>query len=383
MKKTMTAFVILSALVLSGCVVGVSSVQPPHARYYGHPSLVVIPGTYVYAMADVDDDIYFHVGWWWRQWDGRWYTSRHHDHGWNHYRGVPAFYREVDPRWREYYRHRRWHGHPWACERIPASRVQQDWHRWQNTRHWEREKNWGVQGFRPEPYRQARLTEPQRDRHEDWKPHSRREDRRFGNGSESNRRREFAREQEGSRNGRPYFGNLRTDGETAHGRENQHGRQGGSFKQVRGDDVNSERQADEHIRRRQDRRPTQSIFDRPRRNSAGSTEQSEPQSLHRNRDFFGQERGKPEGMKQQRREQFRQRRESGNASPVSRERQRETHSEQVQRDESGSRLPRFERREREVGQERNRETLNRRRPPRDRSQTESIADDPPSIPQAQ
>lgn len=379
MKKTLAAFVILSALVLSGCVVGVSSVQPPHARYYGHPSLVVIPGTYVYAMTDVDDDIFFHVGWWWRQWDGRWYTSRHHDRGWNHYRGVPAFYREVDPRWREYYRHRRWHGHPWACERIPASRVQQDWHRWQNTRHWEREKNWGVQGFRPEPYRQARLSEPQRNRHEDRQRHSRREDRRLGNGSESDRRQEFARENEASRAGIPFFGNHGRGDRDTQGFERGRSRERRDNRPLPGIDRQrrevgaEEAQTGERRDERRSARNRQPFREHQTRDAEkieapNDRELRGQQGFRRNRPVLGQGQGESGLPDQPRQERFRERQANGAESPLFQGRQSEARAERLQADDSGLRQHRSSSRHREVEQERQqnperrRDGHNRRRP---------------------
>ncbi len=376
MKKTLATFVILSALALQGCVVGVSAVQPPHARYYGHPSLVVIPGTYVYAMTDVTDDIYFHVGWWWRLWDGRWYKSRHYDRGWSHYRGVPGFYREVDPRWRDFYRHRNWHGHPWTCERIPAPRVQSDWHRWQDSRHWEREKNWGVKGFRPEPYRHAALAEQERDgsRFREADRH-----RQARSQASPDRRREFSRDKETARPGLPFFGNRRTDdretqrleGDRTRDRRNNRPQQ--TFERQRQEAGTAESRTGERNDERRSTRDRRPIFEHQQRDDvkieAPQNRQSrERQGSRRNRPFFDQGRRGPGATDQPRQEQFRDRQAEGTTPPLFQGRQRDARSERRQQDDADLRQSRPASQQSEIGQERpqnqerNREGHNRKRP---------------------
>ena len=384
MKNTLATIVILSALALQGCVVGVSAVQPPHARYYGHPSLVVIPGTYVYAMTDVTDDIYFHVGWWWRLWDGRWYKSRHYDRGWSHYRGVPVFYREVDPRWRDFYRHRRWNGHPWECERIPAPRVQSDWHRWQDARHWEREKNWGVKGFRPEPYRHAGMTEQERDgsRFREADRH-----RQVRSQAAPDRRREFSRENETARPGLPFFGNRRTDDREAQSlerdrtRDRRSNRQQPAFDRGRREVNQGAPMASERLQ--QDRQHTPQIFERQRRDEVGGEAKRAwgdrgQQDSRRNRKPFEFGRQESGDNSQPRREQFRERLETRDQAPLSDQRQREARPERVQRREGfGSQESHFKSRQREVtqeepqGQTRNRDAEFFRRAPQGSSEQES------------
>jgi hypothetical protein len=197
MKNTRIVCLALAMLMLSGCAVGVGTSPESYPGYYANPesnsgyyarsesypshyaspSLVVIPGTYVYVAPDIGADIYFHVGYWWRLTDGFWYRSHHYDRGWNRYRGIPGFYHQIDPGWRRYYAQRQWHGHPWKCERIPAHRVQQEWSRWETTRHWEKRNNWGVQGWRSAAHRQhidtaspsARTSLREPNRHQDYR----------------------------------------------------------------------------------------------------------------------------------------------------------------------------------------------------------------------
>lgn len=360
MKKTLATFVILSALALQGCVVGVSSVQPPRVGFYGHPSLVVIPGTYVYAMTDIDDDIYFHVGWWWRLWDGRWYRSHYYDRGWNDYRGVPAFYREVDPRWRDFYRHRRWNGHPWECERIPAPRVQSDWDRWENTRYWEKERNWGVKGFRPEPYRHAGLSGQERD---DSRFRDADRNRQIRPQLSPDRRREFSREKEASRPGLPFFGNRRTDDRETQNleRDRTHDRRTSRPQQVferqRQEAGAAEARRDERYDDRSGTRGSQTILEHPQRD-AEKIEAPQNRQLRERQDyrsttpFFKQGQRESGATEQPRHEQFRERQAEETATPLFQGRQREARPERRQQDDSDRRQFRPASRQPEIGQER-------------------------------
>ncbi|MFO7568501.1 MAG: hypothetical protein R6W75_01790 [Smithellaceae bacterium] len=124
---------------------------PPPIFFPAPPEVVVIPETYVYAVPDVDVDVFFYDGWWWRPWEGRWYRSRHHDRGWDYYDRVPSFYTHVPPGWRKNYRDRRWKGHQWDQRRLPHGYVERNWQDWEKRRHWERDQHWGVRGMERRP----------------------------------------------------------------------------------------------------------------------------------------------------------------------------------------------------------------------------------------
>src|SRR5512147_2490174 len=132
---------------------------PPPIVFAAPPEVVVVPDTYAYVVPDVDVDLFFWSGWWWRLWEGRWYRSRYYNRGWVYYDSVPTFYFDVDPGWRRHYRDHNWYGHRWNYERIPYQRLQQNWKSWQNNRRWEKRGTWwGVQGYqaRPQQQRQER-----------------------------------------------------------------------------------------------------------------------------------------------------------------------------------------------------------------------------------
>lgn len=179
-----TAMIILALAALVGCViVPVDSVydQPPtgYDGGYGPPPLVlqappeviVMPDTDdVYVVPDVSVELFFWNGWWWRQWDGRWYRSHSYDRGWTHYSSVPTFYYDVDPDWRHRYRNRDWYGYRWNYERIPNQRLQQNWKYWHDSRHWERQRTWGVQGYKTAPEQRRQELRLQRQKEYQQRP---------------------------------------------------------------------------------------------------------------------------------------------------------------------------------------------------------------------
>ena len=140
----------LSARAQIGVSVGVNVPLPPPIVFPAAPELVVIPETNVYVAPDVEADIYFSQGWWWRPWQGRWYRSRHHDSGWAYYRAAPPpFYRRVPPGWRNDYREHRWQGREWRPERVPHGEMERNWHGWERDKHWQQR---GVQGPGPRSF---------------------------------------------------------------------------------------------------------------------------------------------------------------------------------------------------------------------------------------
>jgi len=165
---------LLFLMPLQGCYVGLEpgsdgyyngygDGEPPPLRFEAPPDVVVMPNTSdVYVVPDINVDLFFWDGWWWRFWDGRWYRSQNYNQGWGYYNHVPSFYGDVDKRWRDYYRERNWRGQRWNYERIPQQRLQQNWKSWHHDRHWEKEKNWGVERYQPKPQPQGNVRPPQR-----------------------------------------------------------------------------------------------------------------------------------------------------------------------------------------------------------------------------
>ena len=160
MKKLLLSIIVLVLVqvfpiqAIARVDVGINISLPPLIVFAGPPEVVVLPETDVYAVPDINVDIFFYNGWWWRPWEGRWYRSRNYNSGWAYYQNVPSFYREVPPGWRNDYRNHRWKGNQWNYQRIPHQQVQTNWNSWEKNRHWEKQNTWGVQGLKPQTHSQ-------------------------------------------------------------------------------------------------------------------------------------------------------------------------------------------------------------------------------------
>jgi len=191
MKKLLFGTMLL-ALVIAGPLPMMAEVNisigiplPPVITFSMAPEVIVIPGTYVYVIPDIDVDVFFYSGWWWRPWEGRWYRSRYYDRDWIYYNYIPAFYYDIDFGWRGYYRDRNWHGHRWDYQRIPYHHLQQNWRGWDRDRYWEKQRSWNVEKYRPPSPQQRQELRRQRQReyarspevrkHEQWKKEQQRQ----------------------------------------------------------------------------------------------------------------------------------------------------------------------------------------------------------------
>jgi len=168
MKKLLFGTILLALVIvvpiptMAGVNIGIGISLPP-IRFNAPPAVVVMPDTYdVYVVPDIDVDMFFWHGWWWRPWEGRWYRSHYYDRGWAYYNNVPIFYYDVDPGWRGYYRNHNWNGHRWNYKRIPHRQLQRNWNSWDDNRYWERQRTWDVQKYHPRPQEQRQELRHQR-----------------------------------------------------------------------------------------------------------------------------------------------------------------------------------------------------------------------------
>jgi hypothetical protein len=75
---------------------------PPPIVFPAPPEVIAMPETSGVCVApDIDVDLYFWNGFWWRLWEGRWYRSAYYDRDWVYYNNVPSFYFNIDPHWGE------------------------------------------------------------------------------------------------------------------------------------------------------------------------------------------------------------------------------------------------------------------------------------------
>ncbi len=115
----------------------------PGLVFTAPPAMVAIPGTYAYFAPDVEADIFFYHGYWYRPYGGRWYVSAGFNGPWG-YIGVnrvphalidlPPSYRRVPP----------------GYERVPYGMVSRNWQTWERERYWD---NHGGRGEYARPHR--------------------------------------------------------------------------------------------------------------------------------------------------------------------------------------------------------------------------------------
>lgn len=179
-KRVLAPMLLIMAIPLTamaGVNVNVNIGLPPPIVFAEPPHVVHIPyAVGVYAVPDIDAEIFFWNGWWWRPWQNRWYRSKYYDRGWVHYSRVPAFYYDVDPGWRGYYREHRWGDGRWEYERIPYYRLDKNWKTWHNREYWQRQDRWNVEQYRPRTDRERKQYRDERKRYEDRDRDDRRRD---------------------------------------------------------------------------------------------------------------------------------------------------------------------------------------------------------------
>jgi len=139
MKKLMV-MVIVSLLFLgfSGqsmarIHIGVNIPLPPAFVFSAPPELVVIPGTYVYYCPDVDFDIFFYAGYWYRPYRGYWYRSASYGGPLVYVESAPSVLISLPPDYRIVTR---------GFRRIPYGELHRNWRAWERDRYWEHH-NWG------------------------------------------------------------------------------------------------------------------------------------------------------------------------------------------------------------------------------------------------
>ena len=112
--------------------VGVRIPLPPLPRFVfpAPPVLIVVPETYMYVAPDVDIDVVFYQGYWYRPHSGRWYRASGYDGPWivlaekqvpHAFKKLPPGFRSVKP----------------EVERIPYQQVKKNWKQWEKERHWD------------------------------------------------------------------------------------------------------------------------------------------------------------------------------------------------------------------------------------------------------
>jgi len=112
--------------------ININPVPPPHFAFAAPPSVHVIPGSYVYLVPNMDFDMFFYNGYWYRPHNNYWYRAVGYNGPWHYHKAVPrpllhlpSDYRRIPP------------GHTF----IPYGQLKKHWRYWERDRYWDK-KAW-------------------------------------------------------------------------------------------------------------------------------------------------------------------------------------------------------------------------------------------------
>lgn len=107
----------------------------PAYTFAAPPPLVVYPGTYAYYVPDIDIDVLFYHGYWYRPYEGRWFRARYYNGPWVYIvpARVPRILFDLPPDFRSAYPYER---------AIPYGEFNRNWRRWERNRYWDRDDRW-------------------------------------------------------------------------------------------------------------------------------------------------------------------------------------------------------------------------------------------------
>jgi hypothetical protein len=111
--------------------VGINAPPPPPLAIPAPPPMFVIPGTYVYFAPDIESDILFYQGYWYRPFRGHWYRSGVYNGKWVYVapKRVPRVLLNLPPDYRRV---------PPEHRRIPYGEVRKNWKTWERDKYWEK-----------------------------------------------------------------------------------------------------------------------------------------------------------------------------------------------------------------------------------------------------
>jgi hypothetical protein len=152
MQKSICGLLVLAALLgalfapgetkaATDVQVNINIGPPPVYVVPAPPPVVVIPRTYVYVVPDIEVNILFFHGYWFRPHEGHWFRARSYNGPWTYLppKKVPRVLVELPPHYRNV---------PPGYSHIPYGQVKKNWGKWERERHWDKDKQWreGWQG---------------------------------------------------------------------------------------------------------------------------------------------------------------------------------------------------------------------------------------------
>jgi len=117
--------------------VGINVPPPPPLVIPAPPPMLVIPRTYVYFAPEVEVDIFFYQGYWYRPYRGHWYRSAIYNGKWVFIvpERVPRVLINLPPDFRRV---------PPGHRHVPYGNVKKNWKTWEKDKYWEKHggKEW-------------------------------------------------------------------------------------------------------------------------------------------------------------------------------------------------------------------------------------------------
>jgi hypothetical protein len=104
---------------------------PPPIDLSGPPEVFPIPGTYVYFVPDIDVDLFYYHGSWYRPYRRHWFRSDDYNGPWRFVRDVPPPLTDLPTDYRRT---------PGWLHRIPYSDLRHNWDRWEREKYWDRRR---------------------------------------------------------------------------------------------------------------------------------------------------------------------------------------------------------------------------------------------------
>jgi hypothetical protein len=130
---TITSLLILSAIVFSPVAGNAGLPAPPLPPLVipAPPPVFLIPGTYAYFAPDVDAELFFYGGFWYRPHEGRWYRATRYSGPWGFValKRVPRVLINLPPGYRNV---------PPGQQRISHIQLRKNWKTWERYKHWDK-----------------------------------------------------------------------------------------------------------------------------------------------------------------------------------------------------------------------------------------------------
>ncbi len=136
-KNVLALIMALGACLLStaGADVDVNvNIALPVLAVGPDPMMAVIPGTYVYFVVDLDGDLFFYQGYWWRVHHGRWHRAAAAGGPWKFFKKVPHPLLNLPPGWRQL---------PPGHAKFKFAEVKKNWRQWEKEKRWDKKPDKG------------------------------------------------------------------------------------------------------------------------------------------------------------------------------------------------------------------------------------------------